>query len=531
MIKDFSAENIHTILITDLHIANLPKANYKPYDEGIAGDHFVKSRRLGLHRRRLARPLRLPRLHPKASRDWWGTLYADFVHRGVCRLLERHERARHLQRASKTMPDEIVHRIDDPETGFTPRNATHLEIHNIFGMKNSPGTYEGLRLIAPDTRPFVLTRATYAGGQRYAATWTGDNSSTWNHLRQTTPQLLNLGLSGFALAGADVGGFAGSPQPDLLTKWLEVAAFQPIDRDHTSAKAPTRRSPGKTAHQRPQHPPPLHRRALPPHALPLHHRRRDPAPACPSSARSSSNSPTPPPTATPRPRHPERIPLRPRPARRPSPYPDEIDDYPAVLPPVGWYNWWTGEPIKTGVHAARQGNDNITNTDLQITLHPSLDTLPVFARAGSIIPVQPLTQSTSEKPAGPLTLRVYPPMRAPAAGDAPCEGSLYLDDGTSYAYQKGDYLRLKFTCAVTRDSNGTPAGITVKISSHEGTYTPWWTQYKVEIYGPTKPATSATANGNPIPTTYDSEHHHIAAVVSDDLKGFELLVRLRDDNE
>ena len=62
----------------------------------------------------------------------------------------------------------------------------------------------------------------------------GDNSSTWNHLRQTTPQLLNLGLSGFAMAGADVGGFAGSPQPELLTRWLEVAAFHPIDRDHTA---------------------------------------------------------------------------------------------------------------------------------------------------------------------------------------------------------------------------------------------------------------------------------------------------------
>ena len=79
-----------------------------------------------------------------------------------------------------------------------------------------------------------MTRASYAGGQRFASTWTGDNSSTWNHLRQTTPQLINLGLSGFAMSGADVGGFAGSPQPELLTRWLEVAAFQPIDRDHTA---------------------------------------------------------------------------------------------------------------------------------------------------------------------------------------------------------------------------------------------------------------------------------------------------------
>ena len=88
--------------------------------------------------------------------------------------------------------------------------------------------------LRPNERPFVMTRASYAGGQRYAVTWTGDNSSTWNHLRMTVPQLVNLGLSGFAFAGADVGGFAGSPPPDLLTKWLEIAAFQPIDRDHSA---------------------------------------------------------------------------------------------------------------------------------------------------------------------------------------------------------------------------------------------------------------------------------------------------------
>ena len=118
-----------------------------------------------------------------------------------------------------------------------PRVATHLEVHNIFGMQNSRGTFEGLLKLRPNTRPFVMTRATYAGGQRYAVTWTGDNSSMWNHLRQTIPQLLNLGLSGFSMSGADVGGFAGSPQPEALARLragLEVASFQPIDRDHTT---------------------------------------------------------------------------------------------------------------------------------------------------------------------------------------------------------------------------------------------------------------------------------------------------------
>ena len=88
---------------------------------------------------------------------------------------------------SKTMPDETQHRIDEP--GFATRTANHLEIHNIYGMQNTRGTYDGMLELAPNMRPFVMTRASFAGGHRYAVTWTGDNSATWDHLRQTTPQL------------------------------------------------------------------------------------------------------------------------------------------------------------------------------------------------------------------------------------------------------------------------------------------------------------------------------------------------------
>src|ERR1700753_2812342 len=101
-------------------------------------------------------------------------------------------------------------------------------------MQNARGTLEGLLALRPNERPFVMSRASFAGGQRYSTTWTGDNSSTWNHLRMTVPQIVNLGLSGFSLTGAEVGGFAGSPPADLLTKWIELSAFQPIDRDHSA---------------------------------------------------------------------------------------------------------------------------------------------------------------------------------------------------------------------------------------------------------------------------------------------------------
>jgi alpha-glucosidase len=64
-------------------------------------------------------------------------------------------------------------------------------------------TRQGIQLANPEKRPFVLTRANFLGGQRYAATWTGDNISNWNHLKMSIPMSLNLGLSGQPFSGPD----------------------------------------------------------------------------------------------------------------------------------------------------------------------------------------------------------------------------------------------------------------------------------------------------------------------------------------
>jgi alpha-glucosidase len=127
--------------------------------------------------------------------------------------------------------------------------------------------------------------------------------------------------------------------------------------------------------------------------------------------------------------------------------------------------------------------------------------------------MQPLVQSTMIKPEGPLTLRVYPPQRP---GNA-CEGTLYLDDGVSYAYQKGDFLRMKFTCELT------PTGITLKIGAREGSFAPWWTQFSVEVYGAAKPA-NVSAAGAEIESNFDSEHHRVTALVADSGKETNLTV-------
>jgi len=515
MIADFHDQHIHTIVITDLHVANLPNAGYKPYDEGAADNRFVHNPDGSVYSGIVwPGPAVFPDFTQKAARDWWGTLYADFAKKGIDGFWNDMNEPATFQTSSKTMPDQTQHRIDEP--GFEKRTANHLEIHNVFGMQNTRGTFEGNLKIRPDQRPFVMTRASYAGGQRYAVTWTGDNSSTWNHLRQTTPQLINLGLSGFGMAGADVGGFAGSPQPELLTKWLEVAAFHPIDRDHTSMgtypQEPwengttqdlnIRRKFIETRYRLMSYlyttAEEMSRTGIPimrPLFLEFPNASKDKHPI----DLNTNNE----------------FLVGPALLVAPPQYPDMRDDYDAVLPPVGWYDFWTGERLQQkNLDAMRVGNDNIPDNDLQISLHPSIDTLPVFARGGSIIPIQPLVQSTDEKPQGPLTLRVYPPNRP---GD-PCEGSLYLDDGKSYAFQKGEYLRLHFTCELS------PTGVTVKVSPREGSFSPWWAQFSIEIYGATQPAANATTSTGPVTASYDSEQHHLTATIPDDGKGINLII-------
>ena len=224
LVSDLRADHFHLVVITDLHIAEQPGIGYAPYDSGEAGDHFVKLPG-GLPYVGTVWPGKavFPDFTQRRTQQWWGSLYQGFLEQGVAGFWNDMNEPAVFNTPTKTMPDNVQHRIEMP--GFRARTTDHREIHNVYGMLNSKATHDGILTGRPNERPFVMTRATFAGGQRYAVTWTGDNSSTWNHLRMTTPQLLNLGLSGFSMAGADVGGFAGSPPPDLLTKWLEIAAF------------------------------------------------------------------------------------------------------------------------------------------------------------------------------------------------------------------------------------------------------------------------------------------------------------------
>ena len=510
MIKDLAAQQFHVITITDLHIAKLPNAGYSPYDTGTAGDHFVKNPDGSVYIAKVwPGDSVFPDFTQQQTRAWWGSLYKDFVADGIAGFWNDMNEPAVFEVASKTMPDDIQHRIDEP--GFKQRTANHLEIHNIFGMENSRATYEGLLKLQPNVRPFVLTRASYAGGQRYAATWTGDNSSTWNHLRLTTPMLENLGLSGFALSGADVGGFAGSPQPDLLTKWLEVAAFQPIDRDHTSAgtndQEPWVNGPEQEA---------IRRRFI--------EERYKLLPYLYTTAEEMSRTGLPIvrplflefPNAA-KDLHPIDLDA---PAEflfgpdilvAPPPYPDEVDNYEVQLPPGVWYNYFTGERIDRS--QAVQSKDleqktgvlGVVSVFKPLIVQPTLSALPVYVKGGAILPIQPLTQSTMETPSGPLTLRVYP--------GEDCKGTLYQDDGNSYDFKQGNFLRMESNCSVENNA------LHVTVGPHRGNYKAWWSQITLDVYGWPGAELHAVVGDQKLNATRNSSTQSWQITIPDDGKG------------
>ena len=162
-------------------------------------------------------------------RAWWAGLYADFMARGIDGVWNDMNEPAVFNVASKTMPEDNRHRAD-PELGGP---GTHARYHNVYGMQMVRATREGVMAANPDRRPFVLSRANFIGGHRYGATWTGDNTASWEHLDFSIAMTLNLGLSGQPFAGPDIGGFVDDGTPEMFARWIGFGALFPFSRGHT----------------------------------------------------------------------------------------------------------------------------------------------------------------------------------------------------------------------------------------------------------------------------------------------------------
>jgi alpha-glucosidase len=340
-------------------------------------------------------------------------------------------------------------------------------------------TYEGLLRLRPGERPFVLTRAAYAGTQRFAATWTGDNSATREHLALSIGQLANLGVSGYAFAGADVGGFLGCPDADLLAEWTELAALQPFFRNH-SAKDACRREPwvyGRATEARIRSAIERRYRLLPYLYTVFEESARTGMPVLrpiwleyPRDAANLTNA---------------AIFLLGRDLLVAPKLSAGNLGYDVSLPEVGWYDTVTGSLIERGGRAK---------------IPPSNDSVRLFARAGAIIPTQAVVQSTEDVPRGPLQIDVWP------GGE--CAGALYLDDGHSFAFQSGASRRIEYACEA--DS----ARIRVH-STSRGPFPTWWSATTLVIHGVLRaPHAAVDSAGGELPSAYDAEHHAVSVTLN-----------------
>jgi alpha-glucosidase len=210
---------------------------YFAWREGTLGDHWVEAAS-GEPWTGAVWPGRCvwPDFTRAATREWWAGLYRDFVATGVDGVWNDMNEPAVFDGPGKTMATDARHRADAALGG----PATHARYHNVYGMLMARATREGLLAARPDRRPFVLSRANFLGGHRYAAAWTGDNVADWNHLRWSIPMALNLGLSGQPFAGPDIGGYKGPGTPAMFARWMGIGTLLPFARAHTEKGNPAK---------------------------------------------------------------------------------------------------------------------------------------------------------------------------------------------------------------------------------------------------------------------------------------------------
>lgn len=166
---------------------------------------------------------------PKTVR-WWADLYKDFLDKGVDGVWNDVNEPQISNTPTGTMPEDNKHLGGDKIPA-----GPHLKYHNVYGYLMVKASREGIMKARPQNRPFILTRSNFLGGQRFAATWTGDNASWKSHMTMSVPMILTLGLSGQPFSGADVGGFLFNPDADLFGRWMALGAFYPFSRGHACA--------------------------------------------------------------------------------------------------------------------------------------------------------------------------------------------------------------------------------------------------------------------------------------------------------
>jgi alpha-glucosidase len=229
LVKFAAEKGIRLVVILDPGIK--VDETYHVYQQMILGNHFLTTSSTESTKRNEEKFVGqvwpgdciFPDFTSSRTREWWGGLYKEMVQHGFEGFWNDMNEPALFASPNATMPDNVKSSI-----------GMHPYFHNLYGMLMARATFEGVSKLAPQSRPFVLTRAGFAGVQKYAWSWTGDNYSTWEHLRLSIVSCLGLSLSGLSGIGVDIGGFANDCTPELFARWIELGAFLPFMRVHSA---------------------------------------------------------------------------------------------------------------------------------------------------------------------------------------------------------------------------------------------------------------------------------------------------------
>ncbi len=199
-------------------------------DQGTAGDYWVKDKNGQVFEGNVwPGACHFPDFTRPEVRSWWATLYKDFMVTGVDGVWNDMNEPAIFGQPENTMPRDNRHLGGEGVTA-----GPHLRFHNVYGLNMVRASRQGLLLANPQKRPFILSRSNFLGGQRYAATWTGDNLSHPDHLKLSVPMSLTLGLSGQPFNGPDIGGFCENSNGQLVAEWTALGVYFPFVRNHNT---------------------------------------------------------------------------------------------------------------------------------------------------------------------------------------------------------------------------------------------------------------------------------------------------------
>lgn len=224
MIADLRADGFKTIVIIDPGIKIDPY--YPVYQQGVHHNYFC-TRMDGARFKGSVwpGPCHFPDFTNPEARKWWSGLFSGLVHDGVAGVWNDMNEPAVFEEG--TFPRDVRH-------DYEGHPCSHRKGHNVYGMQMARATYEGLEQFNGNERSFTISRSAYAGIQRFSSVWTGDNVATWEHLKIANVQCQRLAASGVSFVGSDVGGFIGSPDGELYTRWIQLATFHPFFRTHSS---------------------------------------------------------------------------------------------------------------------------------------------------------------------------------------------------------------------------------------------------------------------------------------------------------